>query len=218
MCLRCYNTNMQIVEKPWGHEKIWANTDRYVGKLLVINPGHKLSKQYHEIKDETIYVLEGQLSLEIGDEEPDISILEPGEAYHVEPLTIHRFVATDKGCTLLEVSTPELEDVVRLEDDYDREISDSTPRKKKKVKTWSRAAQVWLLEQMINKVEPYSPKGLAERMRKHFPSQKDIFKASQIQAKARQLARRSGGVLTIPKRDVGRQDLARLIEEVKSKK
>tara|TARA_R100001443_G_scaffold70305_1_gene78651 strand:+ start:858 stop:1499 length:642 start_codon:yes stop_codon:yes gene_type:complete len=213
---------MQIVEKPWGHEKIWANTDRYVGKLLVINPGHKLSKQYHEVKDETIYVLEGQLSLEIGDEEPDISILEPGEAYHVEPLTIHRFVATDKGCTLLEVSTPELEDVVRLEDDYGREADDEAPgakkRRKKKVKTWSRAAQIWLLEQMVNKVEPYSPKGLAQRMRLHFPSDLNCFTAVQIQAKARYFARRSNGRLLIPKRDVDRADIAAIIKEMKSKK
>ena len=111
---------MQIVEKPWGHEKIWANTDRYVGKLLVINPGHKLSRQYHMVKDETIYVLEGQLVLEIGKENPETIIMNPGSTYHVTPLTVHRFKAPRTGCTLIEVSTPELDDVVRLEDDYNR--------------------------------------------------------------------------------------------------
>jgi len=111
---------MQIVDKPWGHEKIWANTTKYVGKLLVIDPGHKLSRQYHEVKEETIYVLEGQLVLEIGEETPERIIMNPGSTYHIRPLTVHRFAAPSKGCTLIEVSTPELSDVVRLQDDYDR--------------------------------------------------------------------------------------------------
>jgi|TARA_R100000008_G_scaffold83905_1_gene70029 mannose-6-phosphate isomerase len=111
---------MRIVDKPWGHETIWAETDKYAGKLLTINPGHKLSRQYHEVKEETIYVLAGRLVLETGHDPHQTLILEPGSAYHVKPGHIHRFAAPSEGCTLIEVSTPELEDVVRLEDEYDR--------------------------------------------------------------------------------------------------
>jgi len=87
---------------------------------LVIKPGHKLSKQYHEVKEETIYVLEGRLVLEIGDEYPETLILDIGAKYHIRPLVVHRFKAASTGCKLIEVSTPELEDVIRMEDDYDR--------------------------------------------------------------------------------------------------
>ncbi len=111
---------MKKVDKPWGHEEIWAHTDKYVGKFLVINPGHSLSRQYHEVKEETIYVLEGQLVLEVGDHDRETLILDPGATYHVRPLVVHRFKAPSTGCKLIEVSTPELDDVVRLEDDYNR--------------------------------------------------------------------------------------------------
>src|SRR5262249_33567309 len=99
------------VEKPWGYELIWAHTDRYVGKTLHITQGHKLSLQYHNKKDETIHVQSGRL-LFVVDEGAGLveRELKPGESYHVKPLTKHRMVAlTD--CDVLEVSTPELDDV-----------------------------------------------------------------------------------------------------------
>jgi mannose-6-phosphate isomerase len=113
---------MSLVSKPWGHEVIWSHTEKYVGKLLVINAGHKLSLQYHEVKDETIYVLEGTLSLHVGETEDTVEVVElkTGESYHITPGTIHRFEAKEP-VTLIEVSTPELDDVVRLRDDYGRE-------------------------------------------------------------------------------------------------
>ena len=112
-----------FIDKPWGYEKIWAMTDKYVGKLLYIKPGHKLSRQYHEKKEETIYVLDGSLILEIGSSDNFETITLPREyTYHIEPGKIHRFCAAPNGMpvTLMEVSTPELDDVVRLEDIYDR--------------------------------------------------------------------------------------------------
>ena len=105
------------VEKPWGYEIRWAITDKYLGKILRIEPGQKLSKQYHEVKDESIYVLDGVLVLELNDEK---RIMLPGSAYRIEPGTIHRFAAPSDGCTLIEVSTPEIDDVVRLQDEYGR--------------------------------------------------------------------------------------------------
>jgi mannose-6-phosphate isomerase len=108
------------VEKPWGHELIWAHTERYVGKLLHIKQGHRLSLQYHQRKDETIHVQSGTLLLVV-DEGAGLveKTLGVGEGYHIRPLTRHRMVAiTD--CDVLEVSTPELDDVVRLEDAYGR--------------------------------------------------------------------------------------------------
>ena len=112
---------MERTEKPWGYELLWAHTDKYVGKLLHIDAGHALSRQYHEVKDETILVLDGELTLEIGDgENTRTLILGPQETFHVTPGTIHRFVAV-QNVDLVEVSTPELGDVVRLEDRYGRE-------------------------------------------------------------------------------------------------
>jgi mannose-6-phosphate isomerase-like protein (cupin superfamily) len=109
------------VDKPWGHELIWANTDRYVGKVLHVKAGHALSLQYHERKDETIHLLSGELRFWIG---PSVDHLEEvglgvGESCHITPGTVHRMEAiTD--CAILEVSTPDLDDVVRLEDRYGR--------------------------------------------------------------------------------------------------
>ncbi len=109
------------VDKPWGHELIWAHTDRYVGKILHINAGESLSLQYHERKDETIHVLRGTMIFLIGAEGDELQQVElgEGESFRVEPGTRHRMEAlTD--CDLLEASTPELDDVVRLEDRYGR--------------------------------------------------------------------------------------------------
>lgn len=110
------------VDKPWGHEIIWAHADKYVGKLLVINTGRRLSFQYHEIKDEWIHVLSGRLKLTL---ENDAGIIEdrelgPGQGAHIAINRRHRFAAIET-CTLIEVSTPELDDVIRLEDDFGRE-------------------------------------------------------------------------------------------------
>ena len=110
------------VEKPWGHEIRWAVTDKYLGKILRIEPGCRLSRQYHQVKDESIYVLDGPLVLELGmDEHLEKLILKPGSAWRIMAHQVHRFSAPSDGCTLIEVSTPEIDDVVRLEDDYGRE-------------------------------------------------------------------------------------------------
>ena len=108
------------VEKPWGYELIWARTDRYVGKILHIEPGHVLSLQYHNKKDESIYVLTGEIVLRL--QQGDTLIerhMTQGEAFHILPRVVHQFeavVSTD----LLEASTPEMDDVVRLQDRYGR--------------------------------------------------------------------------------------------------
>ncbi len=109
---------MQRIEKPWGYEIIWAETLDYVGKLLHINAGHRLSKQYHQIKEETVYVLKGVLC----NYEDDGSITKvlPGDALHICVGQIHRFGANESYVELIEVSTPYLDDVVRLGDDYGR--------------------------------------------------------------------------------------------------
>lgn len=109
------------VEKPWGHELIWAHTDRYVGKVLHIKAGESLSLQYHERKDETIHVLRGRMVFLVreGEEELRREELQEGMSFRIRPGTRHRMEAiTD--CDLLEASTPELDDVVRLEDRYGR--------------------------------------------------------------------------------------------------
>lgn len=112
---------MRRVEKPWGHEIVWAETDRYVGKILHITKGHSLSRQYHKKKDETFLVQTGQMNLEVG-QGADLEVLKmgPGDAFHCAPNTVHRMVATS-DVDVIEVSTPELDDVVRLEDAYGRE-------------------------------------------------------------------------------------------------
>ena len=115
-------TDVKVVPKPWGHETIWAHTDRYVGKILHIKAGHELSIQYHNRKDETIYLLRGEMIYKVqaeGGELEDVR-LKIGEAYRITPLTVHQMVAiTD--CDVLEASTPDLDDVVRLSDKYGRE-------------------------------------------------------------------------------------------------
>lgn len=110
------------VEKPWGYELIFAHTDRYVGKILHISPGQALSLQYHEIKDETLHLLEGSYVLEV--EEGGEMVrreMKPGDTYRIKPGTKHRMTTDENtSCDILEVSTPELDDVVRLEDRYGR--------------------------------------------------------------------------------------------------
>ena len=108
------------VPKPWGHETIWAKTDAYVGKILHIKAGEALSVQYHTVKDETVYLMSGQLKYRIweGDEPVDVK-LEIGDAFRVTPGTVHQMEAVT-DCDILEVSTPHLDDVVRLEDRYGR--------------------------------------------------------------------------------------------------
>jgi mannose-6-phosphate isomerase-like protein (cupin superfamily) len=110
------------VPKPWGHELIWAVTDRYVGKILVIEAGKRLSLQYHDRKDEWIHVLAGRLRLllEDGAGVDRTRELRPGDGAHVPAGRRHRYEAIDR-CELIEVSTPELDDVVRLADDFGRE-------------------------------------------------------------------------------------------------
>ena len=112
------------VEKPWGHEVWWARTQRYVGKLLHVKQGHSLSLQYHNVKDETIRVLSGRLLFETKPKDAAGEMrrmeLVPGDNFHIPPLTLHRMTALE-DTDILEVSTPELDDVVRLEDRYGRE-------------------------------------------------------------------------------------------------
>ena len=108
------------VKKPWGHEIRWALTEKYIGKILRIEPGQKLSRQYHNTKDETIYILYGTLSLEIGQNPVEEIILKSTDTYRIFPGLVHRFCAKWGDVDLIEVSTPELNDVVRLEDEYQR--------------------------------------------------------------------------------------------------
>ncbi len=111
------------VDKPWGFEEIFAHTDKYVGKILNIRPGHRLSLQYHKEKTETLYVLQGTLTIWTSANNNDFMLCGTGSVYHVEPGQVHRFGA-DAGekdmLRVIEVSTPELMDVVRLADDYKR--------------------------------------------------------------------------------------------------
>jgi mannose-6-phosphate isomerase len=112
---------MRRVDKPWGYEIIWAETERYVGKILHIDAGQRLSRQYHERKDETFYVLKGTMTLEVG--EPGAvrtEVMDEGASFHCTPRTVHRMIATSTAVDVIEVSTPELDDVVRLEDAYGR--------------------------------------------------------------------------------------------------
>jgi mannose-6-phosphate isomerase len=117
-----YVTATERVEKPWGYELIWAATDAYVGKLLHVEAGASLSLQYHEEKRETLHVLDGEIELLIGEDEADLreATVEPGTSIEVRPGTIHRITAVEDA-DVLEASTTELDDVVRIEDDYGRE-------------------------------------------------------------------------------------------------
>jgi mannose-6-phosphate isomerase len=116
------------VEKPWGHELIWAQTERYAGKILFVRAGESLSLQFHKVKDEAWYVLSGRAELELGalgERVLNREIVGAGAAFHFPPGTVHRLTAVE-DTTILEVSTPQLDDVVRLEDRYGREGTSQT--------------------------------------------------------------------------------------------
>ena len=115
-------TEPRRVDKPWGHELIWALTDRYCGKVIVVEAGRRLSLQRHDRKDESVLILSGRLQLHLEDDDGVVQVLDlgPGESRHIPPHRIHRFEAKER-VELIEVSTPELDDVERLEDDYGRE-------------------------------------------------------------------------------------------------
>jgi mannose-6-phosphate isomerase len=112
---------MRRVDKPWGYEIIWAETDRYVGKVLHIKAGQRLSLQYHQRKTETVMVWSGKMTFEFfrEGEPPQQEVLGPGQAHHVTPGLRHRMIAIE-DTDVFEVSTPDLDDVVRLEDVYGR--------------------------------------------------------------------------------------------------
>jgi len=111
---------VRTVSKPWGHELIFAENERYAGKILHLEPGQSLSLQYHERKDETFYVLNGEMTLLVDvDGELKEMRLTAGSAYRVRPGVRHRMRA-EAACDLIEVSSPELDDIVRLEDAYGR--------------------------------------------------------------------------------------------------
>jgi mannose-6-phosphate isomerase-like protein (cupin superfamily) len=120
---------MTRVDKPWGYELRFAHTDRYAGKVLFIKAGAQLSLQYHDVKDEAFFVHSGMLDLVLGKGAEQTTVrMEPGSSRRIAPKTVHRFRAVS-DVLLFEVSTPELEDVVRLEDDYGREgVSDEPAR------------------------------------------------------------------------------------------
>lgn len=110
------------VEKPWGYELVWAHSDAYVGKLLFIRAGEQLSLQFHNEKDETIYVQQGRIEIEIGRRDvgaPASEVVAAGAAFRIRPGVVHRWRALEDS-VVLEASTPQLDDVVRLEDRYGR--------------------------------------------------------------------------------------------------
>jgi mannose-6-phosphate isomerase-like protein (cupin superfamily) len=115
--------DVRRVEKPWGYELIWAHTDTYVGKVLFVKAGQSLSLQFHREKDEAWFVQSGRAKLELGEVGDSVlneEVIGPGAAFHYRPGTVHRVTAIE-DTTILEVSTPDLDDVVRLEDAYGRE-------------------------------------------------------------------------------------------------
>ncbi len=113
--------SIRRVDKPWGYELIFAHTDRYVGKILHVDAGHALSLQYHEKKDETLFLKDGEVELQVEENGEMVTVtLRGGDSYRISPFTKHRMVAGAAGCDIIEVSTPELDDVIRLEDRYGR--------------------------------------------------------------------------------------------------
>ncbi len=117
-----YSATPRKVEKPWGWELVWAEAEDYVGKVLFVRAGESLSLQYHEVKDESWLVQEGRATLELGDVGGELEMLEiaAGDAFRFRPRTVHRVTAVE-DTLVIEVSTPQLTDVVRLEDRYGRE-------------------------------------------------------------------------------------------------
>jgi mannose-6-phosphate isomerase len=115
---------MRRVDKPWGYEVIWAETARYVGKVLHIEAGQRLSRQYHRVKEETLLIQTGEMDLEVGPAAAcEIRRMKVGDVFHCPPGTVHRMIAVT-DVDVVEVSTPEIEDVVRLEDAYGRAGTD----------------------------------------------------------------------------------------------
>ena len=117
-----YSATPRKVEKPWGWELVWAEAEEYVGKILFVRAGESLSLQYHEVKDESWLVQEGRATLELGDVGGELEAFEiaAGDAFRFRPRTVHRVTAVE-DTLVIEVSTPQLTDVVRLEDRYGRE-------------------------------------------------------------------------------------------------
>jgi mannose-6-phosphate isomerase len=121
--LDAWATEARKVEKPWGHELIWAETDAYVGKVLFVKAGESLSLQFHRVKDEAWLVQSGRAKLELGSAGSavlNVEVIAGGATFHFRPGTVHRVTALE-DTTIVEVSTPEVDDVVRLEDRYGRE-------------------------------------------------------------------------------------------------
>jgi mannose-6-phosphate isomerase len=116
-----FAVDVKRVDKPWGYELIYASTDRYCGKVIFVKAGEELSLQFHRQKDETLYVQSGRVEFQIGDpgKPVDTEVVRPGRGFHLKPGTVHRMRALE-DTVMLEVSTPELDDVVRLEDRYGR--------------------------------------------------------------------------------------------------
>lgn len=112
---------IKITKKPWGEERLFAKTGKYAGKILIVRKGHRLSLQFHRFKDETLYLEDGilKITLEKGKHNLVSKMVIAGESFRVSPKTLHRMEAIE-NCRLIEVSTPELTDVVRVEDDYGR--------------------------------------------------------------------------------------------------
>jgi mannose-6-phosphate isomerase len=116
-----FAVDVKRIDKPWGYELLYALTDRYCGKVIFIRGGEELSLQFHREKDETLYVHSGRVEFEIGDpgKAVDTEVVGAGRAFHLQPGTVHRLRALE-DTVVLEVSTPELDDIVRLEDRYGR--------------------------------------------------------------------------------------------------
>lgn len=118
------NPEYKRIAKPWGAESIYSANDRFAGKILHIEAGHRLSRQFHRLKDETLVVLRGNLQLEL---DGRFLTLEPGMSVKIESGVVHRLAASGGNCEVIEFSSPELKDVVRLEDDYGREGTEESP-------------------------------------------------------------------------------------------
>lgn len=116
-----FGVTVERAEKPWGHEIVFALSEKYCGKVIFVRAGEQLSLQFHRVKDETIYVHSGRIELEIGDPGGplDVEVVGPGHSFRLKPGVVHRWKALEDS-VVLEASTPELDDVVRLEDNYGR--------------------------------------------------------------------------------------------------
>ena len=116
-----FGVDVKRIDKPWGYEIIFALSEKYCGKLIFVRAGEQLSLQFHRVKDETIYVHSGRIELEIGDPGGplDTEVVGPGRAFRLRPGVVHRWKALEDS-VILEASTPDLDDVVRLEDNYGR--------------------------------------------------------------------------------------------------